>query len=274
MLSVWSPHLPPINSTKSLSQSWPKQASFKSIEAELTLEELPTTGTVAPSCARMLEEAGFKSPPRPSSSRSEDGYTEPTWTRLGLGGCPMKRTTTRGGERQTAWSAFVRPVTTMPNLKIKDDAAVSRVIIEGGRAVGVEVVESAPGWWWWMGGGRRRTRVRQLRLAKDRAEIVVCCGAFRSPKLLMLSGVGPRRHLEEKGVPVVVDMPHVSEGGAFFSCNRVGSVLCGHVGGTFSLSPCLYLVLSPSRFMHSLTLPSRPRDVCLILHLRAKRRTL
>ncbi|CBJ33402.1 glucose-methanol-choline oxidoreductase [Ectocarpus siliculosus] len=186
------------------------EASFKSIEAELTLEELPTTGTVAPSCARMLEEVGFKSPPRPSSSRSEDGYTEPTWTRLGLGGCPMKRTTTRGGERQTAWSAFVRPVTTMPNLKIKDDAAVSRVIIEGGRAVGVEVVESAPGWWW-LGGRRRRTRVRQLRLAKDRAEIVVCCGAFRSPKLLMLSGVGPRRHLEEKGVPVVVDMPHVGE---------------------------------------------------------------
>ncbi|CAM9649268.1 unnamed protein product, partial [Ectocarpus fasciculatus] len=190
------------------------EASFKSIEAELTLEELPATGTVAPSCARMLEEVGFKSPPRASSSSgsssssSSDGYTEPTWTKLGLGGCPMKRTTTRGGERQTAWSAFVRPVTTMPNLKIKDDASVSRVIIEGGRAVGVEVVESAPGWFW---GAGRRTRVRQLRLAKDRAEIVVCCGAFRSPKLLMLSGVGPRRHLEEKGLPVVVDMPHVGE---------------------------------------------------------------
>ena len=134
------------------------------------------------------------------------GYSEPTWTKEGVGGCPMKRTTTRGGERQSAWAAFVSPVTTMPNLRVKDDAVVSRVIIEGERAVGVEVVESAPRRWWGGGG----TRVRQLRLAKKKAEIFVCCGAFRSPKLLMLSGVGPRVHLEEKGVAVVVDMPQVS----------------------------------------------------------------
>ena len=93
----------------------------------------------------------------------------------------------------------------MPNLRIKDDAAVTRVIIEGGRAVGIEVLESVPSW------RGVRTRVRKLRLAKSTAEIVLCCGVFRSPKLLMLSGIGPRKHLEEKGVPVVVDMPHVSD---------------------------------------------------------------
>ncbi|CAN0108869.1 unnamed protein product [Scytosiphon promiscuus] len=183
------------------------EASFKSIEAELTLEELRSTSTIAAAHNRMLEEIGLETaPPLPSSGRDIDGYTEPTWTREGIGGCPMKRTTTRGAERQSAWAAFVKPVTTMPNLKVKDDATVTRVIIEGGRAVGVEILESFPRWW-----GGRGTRVRQLRLAKERAEIVLCCGVFRSPKLLMLSGVGPRKHLEEKGVSVLVDLPNVGE---------------------------------------------------------------
>lgn len=201
----------------------PLQASFKSVESELTLEQLKPTRMISPTFDRMLEETGFARPSLPPSAAegnttaatttSDDdsnieAYTEPTWTKEGLGGCPMKRTTTKGGERQSAWAAFVTPVTTMPNLKVKDDALVSRVIIEGGRAVGVEVVESSPRRWWGGGGG---TRVRQLRLAKKQAEIFLCCGAFRSPKLLMLSGVGPREHLEEKGVAVVADNPHVSE---------------------------------------------------------------
>lgn len=172
----------------------------------------------------MLEETGLKRATAPQPTPAQEGtgnpdpsstnrthdehesYTEPTWTREGLGGCPMKRTTTRGEERQSAWEAFVKPVTTMPNLKVKDDADVTRVVIEGGRAVGVEVVESSRRWW-----GGVSTRVRQLRLVKERAEIVLCCGAFRSPKLLMLSGLGPRKHLEEKGVPVLVDLPQVGE---------------------------------------------------------------
>eukprot|EP00903_Cladosiphon_okamuranus_P009692 g9221.t1 len=201
---------------KDYEEHWPwelkdVEASFKSIEAELTLEEAQTTGIILPSCDRMLEEIGIKrsSPPsyeaESTTTTNVADYTEPTWTKEGLGGSPMKRTTTRGGERQSAWAAFVAPVTSMPNLQVKDNAVVSRVIIEGGRAVGVEVVESVRRRWWGGGG----TRVRQLRLAKEKAEIFVCCGAFRSPKLLMLSGVGPRQHLEEKGVTVVVDMPHV-----------------------------------------------------------------
>lgn len=198
------------------------------MESELTLEQLKPTGMIGPTFDRMLEETGFARTSLPTSATEGDNtttaaattttassgdinieaYTEPTWTREGLGGCPMKRTTTKGGERQSAWAAFVTPVTTMPNLKVKGDAQVSRIIIEGGRAVGVEIVESAPRRWWGGGGG---TRVRQLRLAKKQAEIFLCCGAFRSPKLLMLSGVGPREHLEEKGVTVVADNPHVSE---------------------------------------------------------------
>lgn len=155
----------------------------------------------------MLEEIGFEhsSSAEQEEPNAENDRIEPTWTKEGLGGCPLKRTTTRGGERQSAWAAFISPVTAMPNFRVKDDATVSRVIIEGGRAVGIEVLEVVPKW---KGGG---TRVRRLRLANESAEIIICCGVFRTPKLLMLSGVGPRKHLEEKGVPVVFDMPQVSE---------------------------------------------------------------
>lgn len=157
----------------------------------------------------MLEEVGVKRFSPPSSvaeSTTMVDYTERTWTNEGIGGCPMVRTTTRGGERQSAWAAFVSPVLFMPNLQVKENVIVSRIIIEGGRAVGVEVVESLPRRWW----GGRGARVRQLRLAKAKAEIFVCCGALRSPKLLMFSGVGPRDHLEEKGIEIVAEVPHVS----------------------------------------------------------------
>ena len=163
------------------------QASFKSIEAELTLEKLPPTRTVAPSCDRMLEKAGVERSPSLEGGESD----EPTWTREGLGGWPMKRTTTTDCERQSAWSAFVKPVTTMPNLRIKDDTVVSRVIIEGGRAVGIEVLESARSW------RGVRTRVRQLRLAKDTAKVVLCCGVFRSPSF-SCSPVSGLRNISRK----------------------------------------------------------------------------
>lgn len=163
----------------------------------------------------MLEEIGFKYPEAVETSGTDNGpktnlqngddEAEATWTTLGLQP-RWKRTTAGGGtKRRTAWEAFVNPVMTMPNLDICDDAFVSRVIIEGGRAVGVELMKR--GWGGRMGGGRV---TRQLRFTPgSSAEIVLCGGVFRTPKLLMLSGVGPKEHLEEKGVPVVVDSPHV-----------------------------------------------------------------
>lgn len=185
------------------------QSSFESIEAELTLEEGQSTSSILPSWERILEEAGCERAPLEGGEASSHPHgaivdRKITWTKLGLGGCPNISTTTRGGERQSAWAAFIAPITSMPNLRIKSDATVSRVIIERGKAVGIEVLEHVPTW---MGG---RTRLRQLRLASKGAEIVLCCGAFRTPKLLMLSGVGPKEHLEDKGVPILVDMPQVS----------------------------------------------------------------
>lgn len=78
----------------------------------------------------------------------------------------------------------------LPNLRIEVGATVSRVVIEGGRAVGVEVL------------GREGRRV----IRADR-EVVVSAGAYSSPQLLMLSGVGPAEHLRRHGIEVHADLP-------------------------------------------------------------------
>jgi choline dehydrogenase-like flavoprotein len=69
-------------------------------------------------------------------------------------------------------------------------AHVQRIIIEGGRAVGVEVRTAA---------GRETIRAAR--------EVILCAGVFGSPQLLMLSGVGPGAHLREHGIDVVADLP-------------------------------------------------------------------
>jgi choline dehydrogenase len=75
---------------------------------------------------------------------------------------------------------------------VETEALVSRVVVEGGRAVGVQ---------WRTGGVERSARVE--------AEVVVSGGAVNSPQLLMLSGIGPSPHLRELGIDVVADLPGV-----------------------------------------------------------------
>src|SRR5207237_1291667 len=77
-----------------------------------------------------------------------------------------------------------------PNLAIRTNAHATRIIIENGRATGVEFL---------CNGARY--------VAKARGEIVVCGGVYGSPQLLQLSGLGPAENLQQYGVPVVRDMP-------------------------------------------------------------------
>ncbi|MFC4052623.1 GMC family oxidoreductase [Actinomadura syzygii] len=79
----------------------------------------------------------------------------------------------------------------LPNLTVLTNALVERVVVEKGRATGVEVVTKK---------GRRST-VRATR------EVVLAAGAFGSPHLLLLSGVGPAAHLREHGIDAHADLP-------------------------------------------------------------------
>ncbi|MFD0859613.1 choline dehydrogenase [Roseovarius aquimarinus] len=103
---------------------------------------------------------------------------------------PMEQTVHKG-RRWSAANAYLRPALKRPNCDMLR-CYVRRVIIEEGRATGVEIER----------GGRIET-VRANR------EVVLAASAFNSPKILMLSGIGPAAHLAEHGVDVVVDRPGV-----------------------------------------------------------------
>ncbi len=111
------------------------------------------------------------------------------------------------GHRWSAADAYLKPAMRRPNLTVLTAATVSRVLVEDGRAVGVEY-----------GEGHR---------VKAAREVILSAGAIGSPHLLMLSGVGPADELRANGVETVHDLPEVGGNlmdhlvsGIFLRCPR------------------------------------------------------
>ncbi|WP_417516055.1 choline dehydrogenase [Minwuia sp.] len=103
---------------------------------------------------------------------------------------PMEMTVWQG-RRWSAANAYLRPALKRPNLRLLRCLA-RRVIFEDGRAVGVEI--------------ERGGKIEQVRA---RAEVILSASSINSPKLLMLSGIGPGDHLREHGIDVLADRPGV-----------------------------------------------------------------
>jgi len=102
--------------------------------------------------------------------------------------------TTWNGRRASTATGYLREAEQRPNLRVEVDALTTRVLFEGRRAAGVAYRQ----------GG-------ELRSARAAREVIVCGGAFNSPQILLLSGVGPGRLLQDHGIPVVHDAPEVGE---------------------------------------------------------------
>jgi len=103
--------------------------------------------------------------------------------------------TIRDGERWSASAAYLRPIlASRPNLRVISNAHAGRIVIENNKAVGVEF-SAGPG-----------KPVQTVRAAR---EVLVCGGAFQSPQLLMLSGIGPADEITKHGIKVVADLPEV-----------------------------------------------------------------
>jgi predicted dehydrogenase (TIGR03970 family) len=108
----------------------------------------------------------------------------------GYGPLPMN---VRDGVRWNTALAYLLPLTSHPNLEVRGDTLVRRVVFEGTRAVGVEV------------GGAATAVIRGR-------EVVLAAGSVMSPALLLRSGVGPRSELERLGIPVVAAVAGVGVG--------------------------------------------------------------
>jgi len=96
------------------------------------------------------------------------------------------------GRRWSTAVAYLNPARRRPNLRILPNAHATRILIEGGRAAGVEF----------------RTP-RGTETVRARGEVIVSGGVYGSPQLLLLSGIGPGAHLREMGISVVRDLPAV-----------------------------------------------------------------
>src|SRR5258706_1646069 len=98
------------------------------------------------------------------------------------------------GRRSSTARAYLHPAMARPNLTVETHALTTRVRLEGGRAVGVDYVS----------GGRQHA-------VYANREVVLSGGAYNSPQLLMLSGIGPADHLRSLGIAPLHDLPGVGE---------------------------------------------------------------
>jgi len=98
--------------------------------------------------------------------------------------------TIRGGRRSSSSRAYLRPALNRKNLTVQTHALAQRIIFEGNCAVGVEYI--------------KRGAITSVRASR---EVILSAGAFNSPQLLMLSGVGPADHLREMGINPILDLP-------------------------------------------------------------------
>jgi choline dehydrogenase-like flavoprotein len=111
-------------------------------------------------------------------------------------GVGFHQTTTRFGRRGSAAVSYLRPAMSRKNLTVVTNAQVHRIVIERSRAVAVEFT---------LANSKALQRVNTER------EVIVTAGAIGSPKLLMLSGIGPSRHLKEIGISMQTDLEGVGE---------------------------------------------------------------
>lgn len=109
-------------------------------------------------------------------------------------GCAPAQVTQKDGERCSAAKAYITPHLARPNLTVITQAHTQRILLDGKRAIGAEYLQG--------------TQTAQVHA---RREVILSGGAYGSPQLLMLSGIGPAHHLQQHGIPVVHDLPGVGQ---------------------------------------------------------------
>jgi choline dehydrogenase len=145
-------------------------------------------GVATGACRNPLSQAFIEAAQQAGYAFTDDvnGYRQE-----GIGPYDM---TVRQGRRSSAARAYLHPVLGRANLTVETRAFTTRVMIDGGRAVGLEYEQLG--------------LVHQPRAER---EVILSTGAINTPQLLMLSGIGPADHLKEMGLEVLSDLPGVGQ---------------------------------------------------------------
>lgn len=144
----------------------------------LNVTELHSPNRLGPVFVQAAVQAGF------AANRDFNGATQE--------GVGMYQVTQKNGERFSAAKAYLRPNLSRPNLHVITGAHITRIVLQGKRATGVEYLQ----------GG-------ELKRIDANKEVLLCAGAIQSPQILMLSGIGPKAHLQATGIPTQHDLPGV-----------------------------------------------------------------
>jgi choline dehydrogenase len=150
---------------------------FRGRDGPLWLERGPAANPLFGAFFDSAVEAGYERTPDVNGYRQE-----------GFG--PFDRNI-RNGRRWSSADAYLKPVRQRKNLTVRTGTFVNRVLLDGRRAVGVQVPS--------------RLGVERI----EAGEVILAAGAINSPQTLMVSGVGPAEHLREHGIAPVADLPGV-----------------------------------------------------------------
>jgi choline dehydrogenase len=154
---------------------------FRGHDGPLVLERGPAQGPLFDAFFAAVQEAGFP------LTDDVNGYKQEGFAKFDRN--------VHDGRRLSAARAYLHPVMGRPNLDVQTRAFVSRIVFEGGRAVGVEYSRV----------GKRGSETAHA------GEVILCGGAINSPQLLQLSGIGGASELRALGIDVVSDLPGVGE---------------------------------------------------------------
>jgi choline dehydrogenase len=164
---------------KRLESSWRGAGPWHGADGPLPISPIDTRKRLHEPLMAAAAAAGF--------STTEDIHGE-----LEEGFARGEITIDRRGRRASSSRAYLQPVRQRSNLQVVTQALTTRILIEAGRATGIEYLQD---------GALRRVHAAR--------EVILCGGAFNSPQLLLLSGIGPADELRALGIAVHVDLPGV-----------------------------------------------------------------
>jgi choline dehydrogenase len=153
--------------------------AYHGVDGELSVTDLIAPATISQRFVDACVALGYERNPDFNAKQQE--------------GAGLYQMTIKDGKRHSTAAAFLTPILDRPNLTVQTDALVTRLLFEGTRVIGVEYLYE---------GTLHQVRVNQ--------EVILSAGAFDSPKLLMLSGIGDAEHLQAMGISVV-DLPGVGQ---------------------------------------------------------------
>jgi choline dehydrogenase len=159
-------------------KSWQGETPYHGGSGEMAVEQTPLHDKLYAEIVASAQANGYEETPDHHGAQPE--------------GFGVMQFTVDRGRRASTSQAFIHPIRQRTNLSIETGALTRRILIEDGRAVGVEYEQDG-----------------RIKAARASREVVLSAGAYGSPQILMLSGIGPADHLREIGVEPVLDLPGV-----------------------------------------------------------------